>query len=133
MSDLSAKADALRKEIVATKEGGAITGEERLREFTDQLFGAVTGWEGAPGGYQLARIDVLNGMLSDISGRFDQLAASDLAARNQDLTARKLAPIALPPPGGPGPGPGGGNPAALSGWRFALHPAASVSSSAERD
>src|SRR4030095_1290449 len=33
------KLDALRKKIVATKEGGAITGEERLREHTDQLYG----------------------------------------------------------------------------------------------
>jgi hypothetical protein len=31
LSALSASADAMRKEIVATKEGGAITGEERLR------------------------------------------------------------------------------------------------------
>ncbi len=28
----SAQVDAIRKKIVATKEGGAITGEERLRE-----------------------------------------------------------------------------------------------------
>ncbi len=130
---LSGKADSLRKEIVATKEGGAITGEERLREFTDHLFGAVAGWEGAPGGYQLARIDVLNGMLADISGRFDQLAASDLAARNQDLAGRKLAPITLPPAGGADPGPGGGNPSALTGWRFALHPALASAAVADRE
>src|SRR5437764_6707755 len=32
------KIDNARKKIVATKEGGAITGEERLREHTDQLY-----------------------------------------------------------------------------------------------
>ena len=32
LAALSDSADALRNEIVATKEGGAITGEERLRE-----------------------------------------------------------------------------------------------------
>ena len=31
----------MRKRIVATKEGGAITGEERLREHTDTLYGAI--------------------------------------------------------------------------------------------
>ena len=32
------KIEMVRKKIVATKEGGAITGEERLREHTDQLY-----------------------------------------------------------------------------------------------
>src|SRR5262249_38330587 len=49
--------DAVKKEIVATKEGGAITGEERIREHLDQLYGALNGWEGRPGKYQLDRID----------------------------------------------------------------------------
>ena len=35
------KIENVRKKIVATKEGGAITGEERLREHTDQLYGAL--------------------------------------------------------------------------------------------
>ena len=33
--------DELKKKIVATKEGGAITGEERLREHADTLYGAL--------------------------------------------------------------------------------------------
>lgn len=33
--------EAIRKEIVATKEGGAITGEQRLREFTDELYATL--------------------------------------------------------------------------------------------
>ena len=74
-------------------------------------------------------------MLADISGRFDQLAASDLAARNADLVARKLPPITLPAAGGVGPGPGGGNgAAALAGFKFSLHPTeTSVRSATERD
>ena len=40
------KIDNVRKKIVATKEGGAITGEERLREHTDQLYGALLSFEG---------------------------------------------------------------------------------------
>ncbi len=39
--------DVLRKEIVATKEGGAITGEERLREHLDQAYGAFFPTKGA--------------------------------------------------------------------------------------
>src|SRR6185436_16349489 len=37
----SASADAMRKKIVATKEGGMITGEERLRENLADLYGSV--------------------------------------------------------------------------------------------
>ncbi|MEO8926588.1 MAG: hypothetical protein ABI306_05435 [Caulobacteraceae bacterium] len=136
LTDLSGKADALRKEIVATKEGGAITGEERLREFTDQLYGAIMSYEGPPAAYQLTRIDVLSSQLADISGRFDKLAASDLASRNHDLTDKKLPPIDVPPAGPAGPGaPGGGNPAqALAGFAFSLHPAAmGAEAAAERD
>src|SRR5262249_20211221 len=40
-AQVSAKVDDLRKEIVATKEGGAITGEERLREHVDEVYGAI--------------------------------------------------------------------------------------------
>ncbi|MGI9169918.1 MAG: hypothetical protein ACR2FH_07040, partial [Caulobacteraceae bacterium] len=136
LSDLSAKADTLRKEIVATKEGGAITGEERLREYTDQLFGAITSYEGAPAVYQLARIDVLSQQLADIAVRFDKLSAGDLAARNRDLVGKNMAPIDVPAQAPAAAGaPGGGNPAkALTGFAFSLRPTATGSAAAaERD
>src|SRR5438552_1871373 len=38
ITDFDGKVDTVRKVIVATKEGGAITGEERLREHTDKLY-----------------------------------------------------------------------------------------------
>ena len=136
LADLSARADTLRKEVVATKEGGAITGEERLREFTDQLYGAIQSYEGAPAAYLIVRTKVLEDQQADVAGRFDALAAGDLAARNADLTARKLQPIVVPEmkaevADGEG---GGGNPAALAGWALSLRAsAARGASAAERD
>src|SRR5256885_1529057 len=59
LTDFDGKIDAVRKQIVATTEGGAITGEERLREHTDHLYGAILAYEGKPGDYQIARIDAL--------------------------------------------------------------------------
>src|SRR5256886_16346025 len=50
VSDFDKKVDAVRKKIAATTEGGAITGEERLREHTDQLYGGILSYEGKPGG-----------------------------------------------------------------------------------
>ena len=135
LADLSAKADALRKQIVATKEGGAITGEERLREFTDQLYGAINSWEGPPTAYQLNRIGVLERSLAEVSAQFDALAARDLAARNAELAARKLPPISLPPTGGAGEGGGGGGTpgAMLAGYRFSLHPAVAQAQAEARE
>src|SRR5436853_6304677 len=72
------KIENVRKKIVATKEGGAITGEERLREHTDQLYGALLSFEGKPGDYQLAYIDVLLHELQDVTNVFDQLLTNDL-------------------------------------------------------
>ena len=66
-------AQDIRKDIVATKEGGAITGEERLREHTDQLYSAILGYEGKPGQYQLHRIVVLSDELKAIQARFAAL------------------------------------------------------------
>ena len=53
------KCEEMRKKIVATTEGGAITGEERIREHTTQLYGELNNYEGRPADYQLARIDSL--------------------------------------------------------------------------
>lgn len=89
-------ADAIRKQIVATKEGGAITGEERLREHMDTLYGAITNYEGKPADYQLARIDTLQRELGDVEQEFGKLQAGDLAQANARLRAAKLEEIAVP-------------------------------------
>jgi hypothetical protein len=75
---LAAKLDATKKKIVATKEGGAITGEERLREHLDILYGALLSWEGRPGQYQLERIETLRRELADVQKEFDALAAQEV-------------------------------------------------------
>jgi len=70
---LAPKLEEIRKKIVATKEGGAITGEERLREHTDNLYGALLIWEGRPAANQLERIDVLARELGDVEKEADAL------------------------------------------------------------
>ena len=93
----SAQVDELRKKIVATKEGGAITGEERLREFLSTLYGDVTGYEGRPSRIQIERADSLTRELTDVGKNFDDWAAKQLPGINAALTAGKLDPINLPP------------------------------------
>ncbi|MEY2482523.1 MAG: hypothetical protein QOK24_1051 [Verrucomicrobiota bacterium] len=96
VGDFDTKIDAVRKQIVATTEGGAITGEERLREHTDQLYGAILAYEGKPGAYQIANIDALRKELDDVTKEFEQLVTKDLPALNDALKAKGKE--AIPPP-----------------------------------
>ena len=88
---------SVRKLIVATTEGGAITGEERLREHTDQLYGAILSYEGKPADYQVARIDSLRRELTDVIQDFEKLLTNELPKLNETLKA-KGQPAIEPPP-----------------------------------
>ena len=87
-------ADTLRKEIVATKEGGAITGEERLREHLDDVYGALLSYEGRPGDYQIARVEALERELKDVEDRAAALVRDELPRLNKALDGAGLPPIA---------------------------------------
>lgn len=107
---LNAKADDIRKTIVATKEGGAITGEERLREHMDTLYGAIMSYDGKPTDYQLTRIDTLKRELGDVRKQFADLEAKDIAAANATLKAKGLPDVQVPagaPPEAGGAAQGG--------------------------
>ena len=97
VSNFDAKVDKVRKQIVATTEGGAITGEERLREHTDQLYGAIMSYEGKPGDYLIAYIEALKKELADATKEFEQVLAKDLPALNETLKAKGKEPIPPPP------------------------------------
>ena len=91
-----AKADAIRKKVVATTEGGAITGEERLREHTDELYGAIMSYDGRPTDYQLARIEALKRELADVEGEFAAFERDDLPKANALLHDANLPAITVP-------------------------------------
>ncbi|PYS95999.1 MAG: hypothetical protein DMF65_13570 [Acidobacteria bacterium] len=93
LQDASAQVDVLRKKIVATKEGGAITGEERLREFLTNLYGDVNFYEGRPSQTQEERADALSHELGDVVKDFDDWAAKELSGLNSELAKKKLDPI----------------------------------------
>jgi photosystem II stability/assembly factor-like uncharacterized protein len=90
LNDLAAQLDEIRKKIVATKEGGNITGEERIRERAANLYGVLAGDEERPTNYYVARIDSLVHERADEVGSFDAFVAKDLKAANASLAAKKL-------------------------------------------
>jgi photosystem II stability/assembly factor-like uncharacterized protein len=95
LQNLAARCDALRSKIVATKEGGMITGEERIRELLGQLYGTVNGYEGRPSEYQAARSDSLAHELEDVIGDFQQLAQKELPGINAALKKKNAEAITV--------------------------------------
>ena len=91
--DASARVDELRRKIVATKEGGAITGEERLREYLAELYGNVIFYEGRPSQAQVERSDALARELADVVKDFAAWAAKELSGLNAELTRKSLEPL----------------------------------------
>lgn len=95
LAKLGGELEVLRKEIVATKEGGDITGEERLREHLDTVYGALLSYEGRPGDYQIARVNVLQQELAGVVERTNALLERELPKLNQLLRKQGLEEITL--------------------------------------
>jgi photosystem II stability/assembly factor-like uncharacterized protein len=95
----SENVDVLRRKIVATKEGGMITGEERLRENLSDLYGNVIGYEGRPSQTQVERAAAIARELGDVVASFDAWSAQELSAINTSLQAKGVQPVVLPTEG----------------------------------
>jgi photosystem II stability/assembly factor-like uncharacterized protein len=95
LHDLAARCDELRSKIVATKEGGMVTGEERIRELLGQLYGTVNGYEGRPADYQAARSDSLAHELQDVIDDFQKLTQKELPGINAGLKKKKAEEITV--------------------------------------
>jgi hypothetical protein len=93
LTQLAASADKIRSEIVATKEGGAITGEERLREFLTTVYGDVNSYNGRPTAAQVERTEVLGRELEDVIKKVQDQLVGQLPALNSALEQKKLEPI----------------------------------------
>jgi photosystem II stability/assembly factor-like uncharacterized protein len=95
LQQLASQVDVFRSKIVATKEGGMITGEERIRELIGQLYGSVNGYEGRPTDYQVARTDALAHELEDVITDFHKLTDKELASINEGLKKKGMEAISV--------------------------------------
>jgi photosystem II stability/assembly factor-like uncharacterized protein len=89
----AAKTEEMRRKIVATTEGGAITGEIRIREKALDLYYDIQGYEGRPTDYQMARIVALKQELDAVVKDLDAFVAKDVAEANTLLKKKKMAPV----------------------------------------
>jgi hypothetical protein len=113
-------ADRLRVKIVATKEGGAITGEERIRELLGALYGDVNGYEGRPSDQQVRRTGALEHELEDVMDEYKRVSTSQLPGVNALLKRKKLEPISVASEADwqkEQQGVGGGSHATVTGFR----------------
>src|SRR5258708_39762005 len=86
----SSAVDLIRKKIVATKEGGMITGEERFRENLADLYGSVNGYDGRPTQMEIDRTDAIGKEMADITRDFNAWLAGQLGPLNTEIMAKKL-------------------------------------------
>ena len=95
MRTCASQVDEFRKRIVATKEGGMITGEERLREFAAELYGNLNGYDGRPSQTQVDRAEGLSEELAGLGKELHAWTGLYLTGINTDLAGRSMAPIVL--------------------------------------
>ncbi len=93
LMSLADAADQMRGKIVATTEGGAITGEERLREFLGGLYGDVNGYDGRPTEEQAKRADALGRELEDVVRQFNTMVSAQVNPLNGELSGKGQKPI----------------------------------------
>lgn len=79
------KLEKIRKELVATTGGLAITGEERIREKLSDLYAAVISYEGRPSDSQLDKMEILKEDLNKQKKLTESLWATDLPGINAKL------------------------------------------------
>src|SRR5256885_7437269 len=91
----SAAGGGLRKKIVATKGGGRITGEERLREDLAHLYSHRRLYDGRPSQTQVERTDVIARELADVVRDFDAWSAKELGGLNTALGTKQLEPVGV--------------------------------------
>ena len=86
----SSTLETLRNKYVPVKEGGGITGEERLREYVALLYGAITGYPGKPSNAQLDRKEALKKDIATADKEVESYIQKELPGLNQGLASLQL-------------------------------------------
>ncbi len=82
--------ETFRAGLVSTSPAGRLSGEERLREWLVDLYGAVNGYEGRPTESQLQELERLDRLVQAAEAEFERLTSRDVAELNQQLGRQRL-------------------------------------------
>ncbi len=94
LAGFAAKLDETYKTLVATREGGWLSGEEQLRERIGAIYGAINGFDGRPTASQLTEAELVTEELAKKTSSFES-ALGDLPALNRILASKKLDPLTV--------------------------------------
>jgi hypothetical protein len=97
LDDLLEALEDERKQLVATRKGGFIAGEEQLREKLTSLYGSINGYEGKPSKSHLDYADLLETEVAAGEERFAGVLAAHLDGLNAQLRRKDLDPLAEKP------------------------------------
>ncbi|HSG40130.1 MAG TPA: glycosyl hydrolase, partial [Thermoanaerobaculia bacterium] len=97
LESLAGQLGGFRSTLVATSEGGWLSGDEQLREHMAKLYGSVNGYDGRPSRSQLDQTKFLGAELEKAEARLEALQRGEVAAVNRELEKRKLAPLKVKP------------------------------------
>jgi photosystem II stability/assembly factor-like uncharacterized protein len=94
LTDFANRLDETYKTLVATRDGGWLSGEEQLRERIASIYGAINSYDGRPTNSQLAEAELVAEELSRKNATFEA-ALKELDALNRILAAKKLDTLAV--------------------------------------
>ena len=93
LNQLLQQLNDFRETLVSVKEGGAITGEEKLREHLGDLYGAINGYSGHPTQSQIDRATVIEKQLDDAGAKLQSISTTVLPPVNTALQSKSQQPI----------------------------------------
>jgi photosystem II stability/assembly factor-like uncharacterized protein len=93
LETLAGSLEGFRATLVATSEGGWMSGEEELREKLAKVYGGVNGYDGRPTRSQVDQAKVLGDQLGRAEAKLAAFESGEVAAANAELAKRKLEPL----------------------------------------
>lgn len=90
LDQLNAELEFMHNEIVATKEGAKIFGEEKLREKLGEIYSSVMSYQGKPTESQINRFDQLQEKISGVQNKFIDINSGEHLKVNSLLLKNNL-------------------------------------------
>ena len=93
LKEFADKMESIRKELIATKEGLGITGEERIREKLSELYAYVVSYDGRPSDSQLDKMKAIRHDLEIQKAKAEKIWAADLVKLNATIAKAGEKPL----------------------------------------